>query len=87
MVGQQYRTKYLPNILRLKENIGKKVINALKRNDEAVTHAAIDMICCLMHPMHFDYEIKQEQFNKQSILSNKVFLGKLLDMWINHIVS
>ncbi|KAK6624832.1 hypothetical protein RUM44_011696 [Polyplax serrata] len=69
----------------LKENIGKKVINALKRNDEAVTHAAIDMICCLMHPMHFDYEIKQEQFNKQSILSNKVFLGKLLDMWINHI--
>lgn len=45
------------------------------------------MICCLMHPMHSDYEIRQEQLNKASILSNKAFLGKLLDMWIAHIVS
>lgn len=73
--------------IRLKESIGKKVINALRRSDEAVTHAAVDMICCLMHPMHYEYEIRQEQFNKASILSNKVFLGKLLDMWITHIVS
>lgn len=45
------------------------------------------MICCLMHPMHDDYELRQEQLNKSSILSNKIFLEKLLDMWINHIVS
>lgn len=63
------------------------MVSALRRNDEAVTHAAIDMICCLMHPMHDNYELRQEQVNKASILSKKPFLEKLLEMWISYIVS
>ncbi|KAL0279212.1 UNVERIFIED_CONTAM: hypothetical protein PYX00_000818 [Menopon gallinae] len=69
----------------LRESIGKKVVSALRRNDEAVTHAAIDMMCCLMHPMHDNYELRQEQVNKASILSKKPFLEKLLEMWISYI--
>lgn len=70
-----------------REAVGHKVIAALKRNDYAVTQAAIDMICALMHPMHDDYDLRQEQLNKSSLLQTKPFLESLLNMWTTHIVS
>lgn len=70
-----------------REAIGLKVVTSLKRNDFAITHAAIDMICALMHPMHDDYDLRQEQLNKSSLLQNKNFLESLLNMWTIHVVS
>lgn len=70
---------------RFRESVGTKVVTALKRNDYAVTHAAIDMICALMHPMHDDYDLRQEQLNKSSLLMTHKFLDNLLNMWIEHI--
>lgn len=61
-------------------------MGALRRNDAGVTHAAIDMICALMHPMHDNYDLRQEQLNKSSLLQTKQFLESLLDMWTNHVV-
>lgn len=60
---------------------------ALKRDHEAITHAALDMICTLMQPMHRDSDIRQEQLNKASLLATSSFLESLLDMWVEHIVS
>ena len=34
--------------IRFRDKLGVKVIKALKRNDDGVTHAAIDMLCALM---------------------------------------
>lgn len=70
-----------------REAIGMKVVTALKRNDFGVTHAAIDMICALMHPMHDDYDLRQEQLNKSSLLQSKSFLESLLNMWTTHIAQ
>ena len=70
----------------MRERVGMKVVKALKRNDDGVTHAAIDMLCALMQPMHDDYDIRQEQLNKSSIMSSKKFLESLLDMFKSHVV-
>lgn len=45
------------------------------------------MICALMHPMHDDYDLRQEQLNKSSLLQTTAFLESLLNMWTTHIVS
>ena len=34
--------------IRFRDKLGVKVVKALKRNDDGVTHAAIDMLCALM---------------------------------------
>ncbi|GFG28396.1 hypothetical protein Cfor_00863 [Coptotermes formosanus] len=68
-----------------RESVGMKVVKALKREDEGVTHAAIDMVCALMHPMHDSYDLRQEQLNKSSLLSSSKFLESLLTMWIGHV--
>lgn len=65
--------------------LGLKVVKALSRNNEAVTHAAIDMLCALMQPMHDDYDLRQEQLNKSSLLSSKTFLESLLDVLKSHV--
>jgi DnaJ family protein C protein 13 len=70
-----------------REAVGTKVVKALKRQNCGVTQAAIDCICALMQPMHDDCDLRQEQLNKSSLLSNNKFLESLLEMWINHIVS
>lgn len=75
------------SIYRFRETIGQKVVTSLQRNDLAVTYAAIDMINSLMHSMNADYDLKQEQLNKSSLISSKNFLEKLLDMWTKHVVS
>ena len=36
------------NICRFRENLGMKVIKAMQRDSDAVTHAAIDMIVTLL---------------------------------------
>lgn len=61
------------------------MVGSLKRQDLAVTYAAIDMLNSLMHSMNADYDIKQEQLNKSSLLSSKAFLESLLNMWTDHV--
>lgn len=34
--------------LRFREKLGVKTVKALKRNNNGVTHAAVDMLCALM---------------------------------------
>ena len=69
-----------------RERIGVKVARALKLGHDGISHAAIDMICTLMEPMHDNYDLKQEQLNKSSLLSSEKFLEGLLDMWTVHVV-
>jgi DnaJ family protein C protein 13 len=69
------------DVSNIRERLGMKVVKALKRNDDAVTHAALDMLCALMQPMHDNYNLRQEQLNKSSLLSSKKFLEGLLDIF------
>jgi DnaJ homolog subfamily C member 13 len=73
------------NLPGFREAIGNKVVASLKRKDLAVSYAAIDMINSLMHSMHSDFDLKQEQMNKSSLLHSKPFLESLLDMWTGHV--
>ncbi|KAK9497827.1 hypothetical protein O3M35_003746 [Rhynocoris fuscipes] len=70
-----------------RECLGQIVSKGLNRNNEAMTHAAVDMICALMHPMHDDYDLKQEQLNKSSLLGNTNFLNSLLDKWTFYVTN
>ncbi|XP_078489054.1 dnaJ homolog subfamily C member 13 [Ciona intestinalis] len=63
---------------RFRESLGMKVIKALQRNSDGVTHAAIDTLSTLLSPMHDKYDLRQEQLNKASLLSSKKFLEALL---------
>ncbi|XP_042910016.2 dnaJ homolog subfamily C member 13 isoform X1 [Parasteatoda tepidariorum] len=67
-----------------REKLGVKVVKALKRGDTGVAHASVDMLCALMQPMHDDYDLRQEQLNKSSLLSSKKFLESLLEMFVEH---
>ncbi|ELU18389.1 hypothetical protein CAPTEDRAFT_227625 [Capitella teleta] len=71
---------------KMRERVGVKVVKAMQRKDDGVNHAAIDMLCALMQPMHDDYDIRQEQMNKASIMSSKKFLESLLDMFRDHVL-
>ncbi|XP_026537495.1 dnaJ homolog subfamily C member 13 isoform X2 [Notechis scutatus] len=70
---------------KFRERLGVKVVKALKRNNDEVTHASIDMLCALMCPMHDDYDLRQEQLNKASLLSSKKFLENLLEKFNSHV--
>ncbi|KAG9347739.1 hypothetical protein JZ751_003753 [Albula glossodonta] len=72
---------------KFREKLGVKTVKALKRNNNGVTHAAIDMLCALMCPMHDDYDLRQEQLNKASLLSSKKFLENLLEKFISNVTS
>lgn len=61
------------------------MVASLHRKDLAVTYAAIDMLNSLMHSMSGDYNLKQEQLNKSSLLSSKQFLENLLNTWTEHV--
>ena len=74
------------SLLGFREKVGWKVAKALKRNDDGISHAAIDMLCALMEPMHQDYDLRQEQLNKSSLLSSDKFLDGLFDMWTAHVI-
>lgn len=58
---------------------------SLHRKDLAITYAAIDMLNSLMHSMSGEYNLKQEQLNKSSLLSSKPFLENLLNTWTEHV--
>lgn len=73
------------NLQGFRDAMGTKAVSSLKRNDLAVSYAAIDMINSLMHSMHSEYDLKQEQLNKSSLLMTKSFLESLLDMFVQHI--
>ncbi|KAK0045772.1 dnaJ subfamily C member 13-like isoform X1 [Biomphalaria pfeifferi] len=73
-------------IPKMREKVGLKVIKALKRKDDAITHAALDMLCALMQPMHDNYDLRQEQLNKTSLMSSRKFLESLLEMFNEHVV-
>ncbi|GFN83676.1 Dnaj homolog subfamily c member 13-like, partial [Plakobranchus ocellatus] len=73
-------------IPRMREKVGLKVVKALKRKHDAITHAAIDMLCALMQPMHDNYDLRQEQLNKTSLMSSRKFLEALLEMFNEHVV-
>ncbi|KAJ8268464.1 hypothetical protein COCON_G00136360 [Conger conger] len=64
---------------KFREKLGMKTVRALKRKNDGVTHAAVDMLCALMCPMHDDYDLRQEQLNKASLLSSNKFLENLLE--------
>ncbi|XP_053466998.1 dnaJ homolog subfamily C member 13 isoform X2 [Ictalurus furcatus] len=70
---------------KFRERLGVKTVKALKRSNNGVTHAAIDMLCALMCPMHDDYDLRQEQLNKASLLSSKKFLESLLEKFISNV--
>ncbi|MGH0124511.1 UNVERIFIED_CONTAM: hypothetical protein FKN15_018998 [Acipenser sinensis] len=70
---------------KFRERLGVKTVKALKRNNDGVTHAAIDMLCALMCPMHDDYDLRKEQLNKASLLSSKKFLENLLEKFNIHV--
>ena len=55
-----------------------QVIKSFKFDDDGVSHAAVDLIATLMQPMHDNYNLRQEQLNKSSLLSTKAFLEKLV---------
>ncbi|XP_025080789.1 dnaJ homolog subfamily C member 13-like isoform X2 [Pomacea canaliculata] len=74
------------DLSKMREKVGIKVVKALKRNDVGVSHAAIDMLCALMQPMHDNYDLRQEQLNKTSLLSSRKFLETLLEMFNHHVV-
>ncbi|KAL8571849.1 DnaJ subfamily C member 13 [Nucella lapillus] len=71
---------------RMREKVGLKVVKALKRNDVGVTHAALEMLCALMQPMHDNYDLRQEQLNKTSLMSSRKFLEALIEMFNQHVV-
>ena len=71
----------------MREKLGLKVVKALKRQNDGVTHAAIDMLNALMVPMHDNYDLRQEQLNKSSLLSSKKFLDNLLSRFTSNAVS
>ncbi len=70
---------------KFRERIGTKIVRALKLNDDQVTYAALEMLNTLLQPMHLDYDLRQEQQNKSSILSSKKFLEGLLEIFLKHV--
>ena len=69
----------------MREYLGVKVVRAVRSGDDALAHAAVDMINCIIAPMHADFDLRQEQLNKSSILSSKAFLENLIDSFASHI--
>ena len=69
-----------------REIVGKKVVRALNRKDDGISHACVDFLCALMQPMHDNFDLRQEQMNKTSLLSNRQFLELLLDPFKTHVV-
>jgi DnaJ family protein C protein 13 len=72
---------WMPNF---KEQIGQKVVKAIKRDNDGVTVAALDMLATLMQPMHENFDLGQEAMNKQSLLSSKAFVNNLANLLKHH---
>uniref|UniRef100_A0A183AFC2 GYF_2 domain-containing protein n=1 Tax=Echinostoma caproni TaxID=27848 RepID=A0A183AFC2_9TREM len=68
----------------MRVTLGRIVVDALRRRDDAVTHAVLDAINTLMQPMHEQPDIRQEQLNKTSIMSSETFMSRLVDIFTLH---
>lgn len=75
-----------PTHYSFREIVGKKVVRALKLKDDGISHACVDFLCALMQPMHDNFDIRQEQMNKRSLLSSTGFLELLLEPLKLHVV-
>ncbi|CAI8058524.1 DnaJ homolog subfamily C member 13 [Geodia barretti] len=40
------------SLTNFREIVGKKVVRALRRKDDGISHASVDFLCALMQPMH-----------------------------------
>ena len=74
---------FLPSF---RDIVGKKVVRALRRKDDGISHACVDFLCALMQPMHDNFNLRQEQLNKTSLLSSRQFLELLLEPFKTHVV-
>ena len=63
------------------------MVRALRRKDDGISHACVDFLCALMQPMHDNYDLRQEQMNKSSLLSSKPFLEMVLEPLKTHVVG
>lgn len=61
-------------------------MGVLKKRNEAIDNATVEMLCALMQPMHTNYELRLEQLNKQSLLSSRTFVEHLLQLVVDHVV-
>lgn len=52
-----FKSANLSVCFRFREKLGVKTVKALKRNNNGVTHAAIDMLCALMCVSHLSMEM------------------------------
>lgn len=85
LVASKSGYKAFTNLPKFRESVGRKVVRALKRDEYAVIYSAVEFLNGLMQPMHNDYDIKQEQLNKSSLLSSKKFLEGLMEIFTNHV--
>ena len=49
--------RVLFDVCRFREKVGLKVVKALKRDDDGVTHAAVDMLAALMQVCFYLYTV------------------------------
>jgi len=75
------------NFFRIRERLGTLVVSVLKRKEEHVDYACVEMLCTLLQPRHANYELRIEQLNKQALLSNKLFLEHLLQLIVNNVTK
>lgn len=73
------------SLLNFRDIVGKKVVRALRRKDDGISHACVDFLCALMQPMHDNFNLRQEQLNKTSLLSSRQFLELLLEPFKTHV--
>ena len=57
-------------IFLFREKVGWKVAKALKRGDDGISHAAIDMLCALMEPMHQVTNCGREQKTRMTLTTS-----------------
>ena len=85
LVASKSGYRAFTHLPKFRESIGRKIVRALKREELAVVYATIEFLNALMQPMHGDYDLKQEQLNKTSLLSSRKFLEGLMEILLNHI--
>ncbi|RNA25242.1 dnaJ -like protein, partial [Brachionus plicatilis] len=85
LVASKSGYKAFTHLPKFREAIGRKIVRALRREELAVVYATIEFLNALMQPMHTDYDLKQEQLNKTSLLSSRKFLEGIMDILLAHI--
>lgn len=71
----------------IRDSVGSLVMSVLRKNNESIDYATVEMLCSLMQPMHANSELRFEQQNKQILLQSDVFVEHLLQLVVGHVVS